>query len=136
VQGFAWGLEHDRWQGRAKTIAAAHDAAAKDLGEPKVNPKVCRTLWAKIVPGIAGEFDGPSMLRLFAGRPLLILNGSEDPNCPIEGARTAFASAEAAYREAMAGDRLKILVAEGVGHAVTDEQRAAALAWLVRWLKP
>jgi dienelactone hydrolase len=136
VQGFAWGLEHDRWQGRAKTIGAAHDAVAKDLGEPKVNPKVCRALWAKIVPGITAEFDGPSMLRLFAGRPLLILNGSEDPNCPIEGARTAFASAESAYREAKAGDKLKVMVAEGVGHAVTDEQRAAALAWLVRWLKP
>lgn len=136
VQSFRWGLDHDQWQGRARTIAAAHDAAAKDLGEPAVNARVCRTLWDKIIPGMTDRYDGPSMLRLFAGRPLLILNGSEDPNCPIGGARLAFASAEAAYREAGAPDKLKILVAEGVGHAVTRAQHDAALEWFVRWLAP
>lgn len=42
VQSFRWSLENDRWQGRANTIKAAHDAAAKDLGEPAVNGRVCR----------------------------------------------------------------------------------------------
>ena len=32
-------------------------------------------------------------------------------------------AAEAAFKEADAGDKLKIMVAEGVGHKVTDEQR-------------
>jgi hypothetical protein len=41
------------------------------------------------------------MLRLFAGRPLLILNGELDPNCPIEGAEIAFAAARQAYQEAI-----------------------------------
>ena len=41
------------------------------------------------VPGITDQFDCPSMMRLMAGRPLLILNGDQDPNCPIEGARCA-----------------------------------------------
>ena len=136
VQSFRWSLENNQWQGRARTIAAAHDAAAKDLIEPAVNARVCRALWDKIIPGILGSYDCPSMLRLFAGRPLLILNGSEDPNCPIGGARVAFASAEAAYREAGASDKLKIMVAEGVGHAVTGKQHEAALEWFVRWLKP
>ena len=134
VQSFRWSLEHDRWQGRANTIKVAHEAAAKDLGEPAVNARVCRELWARVIPGITGQFDGPSMLRLFAGRPLLIVNGDRDPNCPIEGARLAFAAAEAAYREANASDKLKIMVADGVGHKVTDEQRRAALDWLAKWL--
>ena len=136
VQGFRWGLEHGRWQGRARTIAAAHEAAARDLGEPEVNARVCRALWEQVIPGILGPFDGPSMIRLFAGRPLLILNGEDDPNCPIEGARLAFATAEAAYQAAGTPDRLRILVAPGVGHAVTDAQRRAALAWLEQWLGP
>jgi dienelactone hydrolase len=136
VQSFRWSLDNDRWQGRAKTIQQAHDAAAKDLGEPKVNARVCRDLWAKVIPGMTEQFDCPSMLRLFAGRPLLILNGDQDPNCPIEGARLAFASAEAAYKQANAADRLTIMVAERVGHKVTDEQRKAALDWFVKWLKP
>ena len=100
-----------------------------------MNQKVCRVLWSKLIPGILDQFDCPSMLRLFAGRPLLILNGDQDPNCPIEGARIAFASAEAAYKAAGCPEKLKIIVAEGVGHKVTPEQNAAALDWLVKWLK-
>jgi dienelactone hydrolase len=135
VQSFRWSLEHDQWQGRAKTIRAAHDAAAKDLGEPQVNQKVCRELWSKILPGILDQFDCPSMLRLFAPRALLILNGELDPNCPLPGAKLAFAAAEKAYRDAGVSDRLHIMVAERVGHQVTPIQRQAALAWFAQWLK-
>lgn len=136
VQSFQWSLENDRWQGRARTIGAAHEAAARTLGEPKVNARVCRELWNKIIPGILGPYDCPSMIRLFAGRPLMILNGELDPNCPIEGAEVAFAAARAAYAKAGAEDKLKILVAKGVGHTVTDDQRRAALEWFERWLRP
>ena len=142
VQSFRWGLDNDRWQARANTIKAAHEAAAKDLGEPKVSAKVCRALWDKIIPGMLDTFDGPSMIRLFAGaekgdkpRALLILNGDSDPNCPLEGAKLAFAQAEAAYKEKGASDRLKILVAKDTPHRVTNEQRQAALDWLEKWLK-
>jgi dienelactone hydrolase len=136
VQSFRYSLEHEQWQGRARTIALAHEAAAKDLGEPAVNARVCRALWTKVIPGILDRFDCPSMLRLMAPRPLLILSGEEDPNCPIGGARVAYQSAEAAYRAASAGDKLKILVAPKVGHKVTDDQLQAAVAWFVSWLKP
>jgi fermentation-respiration switch protein FrsA (DUF1100 family) len=136
VQSFRWSLENDRWQGRAKTIGAAHQAAAADLGEPAVNARVCRALWNKVIPGILGPFDCPSMIRLFAGRPLLILNGELDPNCPLGGAELAFATAREAFSQAGTSDRLEINVAKGVGHAVTPQQRTLALDWLARWLKP
>jgi dienelactone hydrolase len=136
VQSFRWSLEHEKWQGRARTIAATHQAAAADLGESEVNAKVCQALWSKVIPGILGPFDCPSMLRLFAGRPLLILNGELDPNCPLGGAEVAFAAARDAFRDAGVSDRLEINVAKGVGHTVTPEQRRAALDWFVRWLKP
>jgi dienelactone hydrolase len=136
VQSFAWGLENNAWQGRANTISAAHAAAASDLGESGVNAKVCRALWDKVIPGVTGDFDCPSLLRLFAGRPLLILNGSEDPNCPIGGAKVAFASARSAYEAAGVPNTLEINVAQGVGHAVTPAQRKDAYDWFVLWLKP
>src|SRR6202041_3942706 len=97
---------------RANTIRQAHETAAKDLGESAVNQKVCRALWNKVIPGMLDQFDCPSMLRLCAGRPLLILNGELDPNCPLEGAKLAFASAEAAYKQVKAEDKLKIMVAQ------------------------
>lgn len=134
VQSFRWSLEHEAWQGRARTIQAAHNAAAADLGESQVNARVCRELWNKVIPGILDQFDCPSMIRLFADRPLLIVNGDSDPNCPLGGAKLAFATAEAAYRDAKASDKLKIMVAPRTGHKVTDEQQQAALDWFVKWL--
>jgi dienelactone hydrolase len=133
IQSFRWSLDNDKWQGRANTIKAAHSQAAKDLGEPAVNQRVCRELWNKVIPGILDQFDCPSMLRLFAGRPLLIVSGTKDGNCPYEGAKLAIASAERAYRDATATDRLRVMVEE-VGHTVTPTQRAAALNWFERWL--
>jgi dienelactone hydrolase len=136
VQSFRWSLDHEAWQGRAATIKGAHDAAAKDLDHERVDAEVCRALWNKIIPGILGPFDCPNMVRLFAGRPLLIVNGEKDPNCPIGGSRVAFEAAERAFKGAGASEKLRIMVAPGVAHAVTAEQHAAALNWFVRWLKP
>lgn len=134
VQSFQWSLENERWQGRANSIKAAHEGVAKDLGAEKVDQRVCRALWTKVTPGILDRFDGPQMLKLFAGRPLLILSGDQDANCPYEGAKLAIASAEEAFKACP--EKLKVMVAEGVGHKVTPEQHAAALAWFERWLAP
>jgi dienelactone hydrolase len=134
VQSFRWSLENDRWQGRAGTIRKAHDAAAQDLGEAMVNQKVCRALWNKVVPGILEQFDCPSMLRLFADRSLLIVGGTKDNNCPYGGAKVAIASAERAFQEAGAKERLRVIIEE-VGHTVTANQRQAALEWFERWLR-
>lgn len=134
VQSFRWSLENDKWQGRANTIKQAHLQAAKDLGEKEINQKVCRALWNKIVPGITEEYDCPSMLRLHAPRPMLILSGTKDGNCPYGGAKLAIAAAEQAYKDADASDKLRVLVEE-VGHTVTATQRAAALDWFEKWLK-
>lgn len=135
AQSFRWSLEHGEWQGRARTIKLPHDQAAQDLGKEQVDAEVCRALWNKVIPGMTDRFDCPSMLRLFAGRPMLIVSGETDPNCPIGGAKVAFASAEAAYKAAGASDKLKIDVAAGVAHKVTDEQQKMAFDWFVKWLK-
>ncbi len=136
VQSFRWSLENDQWQGRANTIKGAHEAAAKDLGEPMVNRRVCRELWGKVIPGILDDFDCPNLIRLFAPRPLFVANGDRDPNCPIEGAKLAFAAAEDEYAKGNAKDRLQIVVEKDTAHAVTPEARKAAVAFCVKWLKP
>jgi predicted esterase len=88
-----------------------------------------------VIPGMLDQFDCPSMLRLAAGRPMLILGGELDPNCPIEGAQIAIKEAKEAYRKGGAGDKLKVMIAPGVKHQVTQEQRQAALDWFEKWLK-
>jgi dienelactone hydrolase len=138
VQCFKWSLENEKWQGRANTIKAAHEAAAKDLGEPAVNKKVCRELWSKVIPGILDDFDCPNLLPLFAGkqpRALFIANGETDPNCPIEGAKLAVAAAESAFAKAGAKDKLVVRLNPGVAHKVTDEDRKACIEFCAKWLK-
>lgn len=138
VQCFKWSLDNDKWQGRANTIKAAHETAAKDLGEPAVNKKVCRELWSKVIPGILDDFDCPNLLPLFAGktpRALFIANGDMDANCPIEGAKIAIKAAEDAFAKAGAKDKLVVRVNVGVGHKVTDDDRKACIEFCVKWLK-
>jgi dienelactone hydrolase len=135
VQSFRWSLDNDRWQGRVNTIKAAHEAAAKDLGEQAVNRRVCRELWGKVIPGILDDYDCPNMLRLFAGRALFIANGDQDPNCPVEGAKLAVAAAEEAFAKAGATDKLVVRVNAGVAHKVTDDDRKAAIEFCTKSLK-
>jgi pimeloyl-ACP methyl ester carboxylesterase len=136
VQSFRWSLENEQWQGRANSIRVAHEGAAKDLGEAKVNQKVCSALWSKVIPGVLDAYDCPSMLRLFAGRSLLIVSGENDKNCPLGGAKIAITSVERAFKDAKAEDRLRVMMAPGVGHSVTTEQQQAAVDWFEKWLKP
>ena len=129
VHSLRWSLDNDKWQARANTIKAAHELTAKDLGEKEVNGKVCRELWAKIVPGITDDFDCPNLIRLFAGRKLFVGNGELDPNCPLDGAKLAFAAAEEAFKNGTG--KLVIDVSPGVAHKVTDAQKAKAIKFCV-----
>lgn len=134
VQSFKWSLENNRWEGRANTIWAAHEQAAKDLGNGTVTKENVKAVWDKIIPGITGEFDCPSMIRLFAPRPLLLLNNEKDENCPIGGAQIAFDAATEAYRSKNAMDKLKIHVTPHETHRLLPEHVQMTIEWFMKWL--
>lgn len=134
VQSFQWSLENNRWQGRVGTIRDAHQQAAKDLGDTSINQQNILQFWDKVIPGITGEFDCPSMLRLFAPRALLILNSEKDPNCPLPGAELAFKAATATYQAAHASNKLSMYVAPNEPHRVTPEHVRKMFDWFAQWL--
>jgi dienelactone hydrolase len=134
AQSFKWSLENDRWQGRAKTIWAAHQQAAKDVGDTGVNKENVKALWDKLIPGITGEFDCPSMIRLFAPRPLLLLSTENDQNCPLPGAQLAFDAATNSYRSQNAMDKLKIDVEPNEPHRYTPRHTEMTVEWFKKWL--
>ena len=134
AQSFKWSLENDRWQGRIGTIRSAHEEAAKDLGDSDVNKRNIKALWHKVVPGITDEFDCPSMIRLFAPRPLLLLNNGEDQNCPLPGAEIAFASAKKAYQSKNSSEKLKIDVTPNEPHRLLPRHVQMAGEWFSKWL--
>lgn len=133
AQSFKWSLENHRWQGRAHTIQGAHLQTAKDMGDSVLNQRNVKALWDKLIPGITDEFDCPSMIRLFAPRPLLVLSTEKDNNCPLPGAKIAFASAQAAYGTNHA-DKLKMDIQANQPHRATPEQMKMLVDWFVRWL--
>ncbi len=134
AQSFKWSLENNSWQGRAKTIWQAHEQVAKDLGDRVVTKENVRLLWNKLLPGVTDEFDCPSMIRLFAPRPLLLLNNEKDQNCPLPGARLAFEAATNAYRSKNALNKLKIHVTPNEPHRFLPQHLEMTLAWFKKWL--
>ena len=107
---------------------------AKDLGDTSVNRRNVEALWNKLLPGITGEFDCPSMIRLFAPRPLLILNTENDPNNPLTGAQLAFDAVTKEYRKKNAVDKLKIDVEPNEAHRFTPKHMEMAIDWFKKWL--
>jgi len=134
AQSFQWSLENNRWQGRARTIWGAHVQAAKDLGDTGVNKNNVQQVWNKLLPGITGEFDCPSMIRLFAPRSLLILSTENDANCPLPGALLAYDAAKAVYEQQHSADKLKMDVAPNQPHRFTPKHVDMTIAWFVKWL--
>ncbi|MEO6850792.1 MAG: alpha/beta hydrolase, partial [Mucilaginibacter sp.] len=134
VQSLKWSLNNERWQGRVGTIEDAHKQAAKDMGDSTINTRNIQALWDKVVPGIDGEFDCPSMLRLFAPRPLLILNTEKDPNNPLPGAMIAYDQAKKAYEAKGASTQLSMYVQPGIGHTATPLEMQMLVDWFVKWL--
>ena len=134
VQSFQWSLDNERWQGRARTIWGAHEQAAKDLGDTGVNRENVKALWNKLLPGIMNEFDCPSMIRLFAPRPLLLLNTEKDMNCPLAGAQLAFDAATKAYRSKNSLGKLKIDVEPNEPHRFTPKHIEMTIDWFRKWL--
>lgn len=134
AQSFKWSLENNNWQGRARTIWNVHEQQAKKLGDTVVTKENVRLIWSKLLPGITGEYDCPSMIRLFAPRPLLLLSNEKDQNCPVGGALIAFEAAKNAYRSKKALSRLKIHVTPNEPHRFLAEHEKMTIEWFRKWL--
>jgi pimeloyl-ACP methyl ester carboxylesterase len=134
VQSFKWSLDNNKWQGRAGTINDAHKKAAHHLGDSTVNQANVKAVWDKILPGITDEFDCPSMIRLFAPRPLLILSKDKDPNNPYPGAQIGFATATEAYKAKNSTDKLDIEVQPNLGHVFNAKDTELCIAFFKKWL--
>jgi dienelactone hydrolase len=136
VQSFKWALDNGQWPARVATIQTAFDAAAQAAGKPPRDVAFVREFYARVVPGIDGKFDGPSMLTLIAPRPLLVINADSDANTPVAGVRLSVEAARPMYAAANSPDKLKLIIEENTPHRVNPESIDAGLAWFVRWLAP
>ncbi len=136
VQSFKWALDNGAWRARIATIQTGFDGAAAAAGKSSGSVDFVREFYARVVPGIDGQFDGPAMLSATAPRPVLVVNADSDANTPIAGVRLAVETAKPLYAAANASDRVVLIIQENTPHRVNPESVDAGIAWFVRWLKP
>ena len=136
VQSFRWALDNNDWQGRIGTIQPAFDKVAKDSSVAKPDSAFVQKFYDRVVPEIAGEFDGPEMLALIAPRPLLVINSDSDNHTPLPGVMECTDAAQKVYAADHAEDRFAVIIQKNTGHQVKPESERAAIEWFVRWLKP
>lgn len=136
LESFKWALDNDDWQARIGTIQHAFDAAAAEAQITSPGTEFVRQFYARVVPGVDGEFDGPSMVTLIAPRPMMAINGDSDDHTPLPGLQLCIDAAQAAYRRAGAEDHFVARIEEKTAHKVNPDSETAAIEWFVNWLKP
>jgi hypothetical protein len=85
------------------------------------------------VPGVIADLEMAGVGGLIWPRPLLVVNGLQDPQFPVEGARDVVERLGPLYRGSEpAGLRLHVVDA---GHGYDQAMREATYGWFLRWLK-
>ena len=136
VESFRWALDHKDWQGRIGTIQNAFDTIAKENGVTQPDSAFVQKFYDRVVPGIAGEFDGPEMLALIAPRPLLVINSDSDNHTPLPGVIECTDAAQKVYAADNAENNFAVIIQKNTGHQVKPESERAAIEWFVKWLQP
>ncbi|XP_004501179.1 uncharacterized protein [Cicer arietinum] len=136
VQGFRWAIDNDKWQARVDSIKHVFEVARDDLGKGAIDKEVVEKVWDRIAPGLASQFDSPYSVPSIAPRPLLILNGAEDPRCPLAGLEIPRTKASQAYREFHCIDNFKFIAEPGIGHQITKFQVKESSDWFDKFLNP
>uniref|UniRef100_A0A453BIX9 AB hydrolase-1 domain-containing protein n=1 Tax=Aegilops tauschii subsp. strangulata TaxID=200361 RepID=A0A453BIX9_AEGTS len=105
-RGFQRAIDNDMWQARVDSIKPLLEEARIDSGKSEIDAEVVIKVWDKIAPIMASQFDAPYSVPPIAPRPLL-LNGADDPRCPVLGLQEPASKAVEAYAEASSADRFK-----------------------------
>jgi len=87
------------------------------------------------VPGIANDFDMGDIAGLIAPRPLVIVNGAEDPIFPVASAREQFAITKNLYAQADASLLLRHVIGSE-GHRFYAEIGWKAFDEVTGWKQP
>ncbi|CAK8568827.1 unnamed protein product [Lathyrus sativus] len=136
VQGFQWAIENDKWHARVDSIRPVFEVASKDLCKNAIDKEVVEKVWDRINPGLTSQFDSPYSIPPIAPRPLLILNGAEDPRCPWDGVEDLMINVTKMYTAFQCPDNFKVYAEPKTVHQITKFQVEESAAWFDKFLKP
>jgi dienelactone hydrolase len=84
------------------------------------------------VPGMLNHFDTEAVVALIAPRPVLFMNGGEDPGSPTDGIHAIETAARPAWQLYGKEAAFQSIIYPGQGHVYTPEMWAKALDWFDR----
>ncbi|KAF8095695.1 hypothetical protein N665_0326s0037 [Sinapis alba] len=135
VQRFRWAIDNDAWQARVNSLKPVFEVAKIDMEKSEIDKEVVEKVWDRIAPGLASQFDAPYSLPVIAPRPLYLLNGAEDPRCPLGGLVVPLKRAKKAYKKTASPGNFKFVAEDGVGHQVTSFMIKESSDWFDKFLK-
>ena len=87
------------------------------------------------VPNLQTHFDSEAIVALIAPRPVLFMDGDQDPNAPVDGIRAIQAAVRPAYRLYGKEENFQSEIYPGQGHLYTPAMWNKTLDWLDGHLK-
>ncbi|WP_037668403.1 dienelactone hydrolase family protein [Streptomyces griseus] len=114
----------------AATAAVCWMTGLKEMMVPGNNTLRGQSSYYMLHPGLPRFLDFPDVASIAAPRPMLFLDGEQDPLFPAEGVRAAYAKMRAVWRSRHAEERLRTEIWPGLGHVFTDRMQDEVFAWL------
>jgi dienelactone hydrolase len=88
------------------------------------------------VPGLLRHFDAEAIYSLVAPRPMLMLNGDQDYNCPPDGMEVLEKKIGAVYQLYGKPEAFRSVIYAKTGHEYLPEMRHEMIAWFRKALPP
>jgi pimeloyl-ACP methyl ester carboxylesterase len=105
-------------------------AAAPMAGTPDWS--FLSSLEGRRLDGTTGRYEPLSHPERFYPCAFLMVHGTIDRTCPIEGPRWLFQALKPFYHKT--SEKLQMSEYRGQGHTVDAKMKQEAIAWLERWL--
>jgi hypothetical protein len=118
----------------AATVSACWMTGLKEMMVPGNNPLRGQSSYYMLHPGLWRYLDIPDVAGIAAPRPMMLLDGADDPLFTAEGVGVAYRKMRSVWSSQRAGSKLSTHVWPGLGHVFVREMQDEAFAWLDRWL--
>ncbi|KAF4406148.1 MULTISPECIES: dienelactone hydrolase family protein [Streptomyces] len=137
--GFSMGA-YRAWQVAALSghvraaVSACWMTGLRELLVPGSNTLRGQSAYFMLHPGLPRHLDFPDVAGIAAPKPMLFLDGEDDPLFPAAGVATAYRKLRAVWHSRHADERLCTQLWPGLGHVFVREMQEEAFGWLDRWL--
>jgi dienelactone hydrolase len=114
----------------AATVSACWMTGLKQMMVPGNNTLRGQSAFYMLHPGLYRYLDIPDVASLAAPRPMMLLDGADDPLFTPAGINAAYARMRAVWTSQLAGHRLHTKLWPGLGHVFVREMQEEAFTWL------